>query len=468
MDELNQLSNSLQPQEQVARVVLEPLSQMTPDTLRFLKNYVGRTHKDSLKLLLESKEEIREITFPDRVLVINLQQLRELPMLRDLAGDEVMSKLSGVSVEEYKVNQSKHIKTQVENVIEISMFISALATELMLFVPQNMNKPINLVDKPVTTVFDLNVDILNLITEPMFVSKHFGDEFKNCSIKLQTAIVDTFANEELCFQKLITEVSPHLGLNQRIPLSETGGRRDVILVEKDSTTAKKFVKDFQNLLSLTRLFLSVDYTADKLTHYDEIINSLTNDKLNLYIVAKPVQTVMPLKVELEVKYVSHTEAFQELTKNLDESMYEASYGAIQVRFYDWTSGGCEDDGQGNQICSTKIELSYEMAVEYFETIQGYEKGYVDQMVSYAKQMFRAYQAVMSLEYDSDVTTESSIHDKVITLHNVHSDRLSGFNAQVYRFAVPVYYTQDRQLDEVAIKAKENLKMVNPYIQVINR
>lgn len=458
---LTEMINGLKSQEKLAKGLVEELSKLTPDTLRFIKNYLSKVSKPSITQLLTSDEDERDITFPDgRTVKISLNQLRDIPKIKDMVNsDELMSNLAGVSLEEYITTKSKQEKSQTDNLVEISMFMAALSTELMLFVPITSGE-MSLFAREPSTVFDLNIEVMNVLFEPMLNSKAFTEDFRNSAVKVQTLIYDSFIDKSVVLDPIVNQVSPKSGLNQKIPLSENGSARDVVLVRKIPQAAKEFSEGLENILALTRLFIGIDYPESKLVQYDAIMSSLTHDRLELVISAKTVDTVLPLKIEAVVKYVSHTEAFHTLTQNLDEDMLRPSYGALQVSFFDYMSL----DGEG---MSQRVEVSRELAVEYFEVIQGYEKGYISKMEDYAKQMFLAYQAVASIEQNvcSCLTEQFAYSAKAVQLHNVHKSH--GFNDQVYRFAVPVYYKEDRTLDNEAIKSKENLRMINPYAVQIN-
>ena len=159
---LTEMINGLKSQEKLAKGLVEELSKLTPDTLRFIKNYLSKVSKPSITQLLTSDEDERDITFPDgRTVKISLNQLRDIPKIKDMVNsDELMSNLAGMSLEEYITTKSKQEKSQTDNLVEISMFMAALSTELMLFVPITSGE-MSLFAREPSTVFDLNIEVIS-------------------------------------------------------------------------------------------------------------------------------------------------------------------------------------------------------------------------------------------------------------------------------------------------------------------
>lgn len=96
-----------------------------------------------------------------------------------------------------------------------------------------------------------------------------------------------------------------------------------------------------------------------------------------------------------------------------------------------------------------------------EKIQGYEAGYIDAMISKAKQMYAAKQAVDSIssEVQSQLYARGVIIQKIETISTGKiveaEDR--------YKFAIKLVHKEDSSdLDITAMKKIKNLLMENPY------
>lgn len=462
--------------EDYSNKLLEHLTALDKDTLKFLSKYVPSIDNNSTMALLESNEKAKTIDLGQLQIVVNFEALNAIPSVHELFDEVTLSELTGQRTKDLK----KKKYNKATSLGMISGLFNTIAQNNVLFVPTMQSKS-DLFDKAVTTAYSLNSDILNCFTRAVGRSDndvYVLPDYMGKSVKVQTEVIeklDEFDDNHLV--KLIDDIAPLSGLNQRIPMVDTFARKDVMLVKKDDELAASFAEQHMGILNLTRLFLSLDYSQEQLIHLDEIINTLTNDKIDCYIAVCPTDTALELKIECEVSFVSHTEAYHSLTKNLDDNMKQFADGIMQVKFFDWTAGTqgeVVENPQDDNECyyTSSVEVSKEMAVAFFETIQGYDKGFVDRMEAYSKQMFLAYQSAMSISQNADCLTEDYINTPLATLHNKFNTREVGFNAQRYRFAVPIYYKEDSQrvggqVDTEAMQKVDNLKMFNPYFIKVN-
>lgn len=441
---IKELIGKYEHHNEVAKGVMAMISNWDADTLKFVRTILPQTDKASINKLLESATlKKHPVELPNGLkLTVDVDALRSTPILEDAINMEAMAKLNNSGSD--AIIARKKDATVTDSLYKLSLLFSVLATECLLFTPIQSEEQGQLFETPVQSASGLNLELLETISTLMFDNSMFEEP-----VDLTGAIkIQCVTSTDL--QEAINNFAPKSGLNQSIALTENNSKKDMRVYLVNNHNLKEVISSLKELLELTDIMLCNDYTKNQIQVYSKIMDNLKDDS-DTYILIKPVNITLPLKLEIGVTEIKHLFGYKHLVQGISEEYLQEAEKDLVVTIY---SDGKTEDGK-------PCTIPYEVAVSYMEKIQGYEAGYIDAMISKAKQMYAAKQAVDSIssEVQSQLYARGVIIQKIETISTGKiveaEDR--------YKFAIKLVHKEDSSdLDITAMKKIKNLLMENPY------